>query len=225
MMGQSMRSGTIVAPGEKQGCVGCHENRVEDTPPPTKAPLAVKREPSKLTGWRGKQELFSYMEQVQPIFDRHCVECHDFGKPAGRKLVLAGDRTVSFNASYIDLWSRKYLTCADAGPAAHFESRTWGSHPSKLIKVVREGHEEHKELKLSAEELETLITWVDLNAPYYPAYECAYPNNPCGRSPITGAQLNQLGSLTKARFVLHNGDNQRAQICFERPGMSPGLQR
>ena len=38
MMVQSMRSGTIVRPGETIGCVGCHDNRRQTSP---RRPLSV----------------------------------------------------------------------------------------------------------------------------------------------------------------------------------------
>ena len=230
MMVQSMRSGTMMQSGENQGCVGCHENRVKDAPLTTKRPLALKRAPSKLNGWYGKARIFSFQKEVQPVFDKNCVKCHDFNKPAGEKLVLAGDRTVAFSVSYTDLWSQGLITCVGAGPAAIQEAKSWGSHPSKLIKVLQEGHKEgapgfaeHKKLKLSTEEMERLITWVDINAPYYPFYESAYPDNPCGRSPIDNAQLKTLAKLTGANFVLDHGarkHKRRAQISFDRPELS-----
>jgi len=232
MMIHSMRSGTMIQSGESQGCVGCHENRVEDTPRLKTQPMALKRVPSRLNGWYGEPRIFSFQKEVQPVFDKHCVQCHDFGKPAGKKLVLAGDRAVCFNASYTDLWSLGYIKCVGAGPAAIQQAYSWGSHPSRLIKVLREGieegkpgHDEHKNIKLSKEEMDRLITWVDMNAPYYPYYESAYPANPCGRAPITSAQMSRLGRLTGARFVVGHGKNQRARVAFERPEKSPCLQK
>ena len=225
MMIHSMRSGTMIQSSERQGCIGCHENRVGDVPPITQQPLALKRKPNTLTARNGKPRIFSFQKEVQPIFDKHCVTCHDFNKPAGRKLILAGDRTHSFSASYIDLWSRSYVTCIGGGPAAIQQAKSWGSHPSKLIKVLREGHPKHKGMKLTSKELSTIITWIDLNAPYYPYYESAYPDNFLGRSPLNDHQLNRLIKLTGARFVKKHGPDQRAQLSFERPELSPCLQK
>ena len=223
MMVQSMRSGTMIQSGERQGCVGCHENRVEDAPPMTRTPMALKRPASKLDGWLGEPRLFSFQKEVQPVFTQQCAKCHDFDKPAGKKLILAGDRTVCFNASYTDLWSRGYLKCVGAGPAAIQQAKSWGSHASKLVKVLREGREQHKDLRLGEEDLQRIITWVDLNAPYYPYYESAYPQGACGRSPLDKHQFNRLKKLTRAPFVTGNGRNKRAQISFERPELSPCL--
>lgn len=231
MMIQSMRSGTMLQSAERQGCIGCHDNRIKDVPPMTRQPAALMRQPSKLDGWYGKPRLFSFQKEVQPVFDKHCVSCHDFNKPAGKTLILAGDRTLSFNASYIDLWSKGLVGSIGAGPAAIQEAKSWGSHNSKLIKVLQEGHtpeapgfEEHKTVKLSEEEMDRLITWVDINAPYYPYYESAYPDNPCGRSPIDKKQMQRLTALTGVKFVASHGPNRRAQIAFDRPELSPCLQ-
>ena len=219
MLVQSMRSGTMLQPGERQGCVGCHEDRVKDAPPP-RSLAALQRAPSPLDGWHGEPRMFSYMKEVQPIFDKHCLGCHDFGGSAADTLVLAGDRTISFNASYIDLWSKKLINCVGGGPAHNLPARSWGSHSSKLIQVLRAGH---NGARLSEEEMERLITWVDINAPYYPVYESAYPDNPCGRSPITRQQMERLAQLTGAQFVLKHTDRMRAQISFDRPELSPCL--
>ena len=221
MMVQSMRSGTTIQSGERQGCIGCHDNRTEDAPPMTQHSLALMREPSKLTGWYGEPRRFSFQKEVQPVFDKHCVSCHDFGKAEGKSLVLSGDRTISFSASYIDLWSQDVIQCVGGGPAAVQEAKSWGSHPSLLTRVLRNGH---ADLKLTREEMDRIITWVDINAPYYPFYESAYPDNPCGRSPLDRAQLKRLEALTGSRFVTRHGSRKRSQLSFDRPELSPCLQ-
>lgn len=69
-MVQSMRSGLVVQSGERVGCVGCHEDRLEAPPPPACVPLALRRAPSPITPWHGPPRIFSYLEEVQPVFDR-----------------------------------------------------------------------------------------------------------------------------------------------------------
>lgn len=233
MMVQSMRSGTTVRPGERQGCVGCHENRqtsaaLGDLPAAlAKAslgiPQALRREPSKLEPWHGEPRLFGYLAEVQPVLDKHCVSCHDYGKPAGEKLNLAGDLNTCFNASYVELRTKNYVHVVGAGPAAVQMPKTWGSHASLLAKVLIEGHgkpEIDKEVKLDAESLDRLITWIDINAPYYPSYAGgAYRDNPYGRSPIDKEKLYRLERLTG---ISHNHRNM-AMVSFTRPEMSPCL--
>ncbi|MCX6343742.1 MAG: hypothetical protein NT018_01550 [Armatimonadetes bacterium] len=222
MMVQSMRSGALLQPGEKAGCIGCHEDRRTASPTPANPPIAFKRAPSKLKGWYGPARNFNYLSEIQPIFDKNCVSCHDFGKPAGMKLILARDKDFIFNASYIELWRKNYIRVVGAGPAEIQQPYTWGSHASKLIEVIKNGHED---IQLSLEELDRLITWVDINAPYYPDYATAYPNNLAGRSPLNGGQIRRLGELAGTDFNSNaswNG-NRGPQISFDRPDLSPCL--
>ncbi|MBT8037642.1 MAG: hypothetical protein KJO21_08870 [Verrucomicrobiae bacterium] len=223
MMIQSMRSGTIIQPGATQGCVGCHESRTATIPPQHGVSIALRRPPSKLGGWMGKTQTFSYQREIQPIFTQHCVACHDFGQPAGKRLNLAADRTLVFNASYTDLWSLGYLDCIGGGPSNIQDAKSWGSHKSRLIEVLKEGHKEHQDVSLSQEELEKIITWVDLNAPYYPTYESAYPTGFAGRSPLNAQEMKTLKTLTGAKFVTGHDRGKRAQLSFERPELSPCL--
>ncbi|MCF7676268.1 MAG: hypothetical protein K9M97_13045, partial [Akkermansiaceae bacterium] len=215
MMIQSMRSGTTVQSGEWVGCVGCHDERRAAPPAMTpKNMLALKRAPSRLQGWHGPARMFNYRLDVQPVFDRNCVRCHDYGKEAGKKLVLAGDRGLIFNASYVNLWTKGALNVVGAGPPEIRQAYSWGSHASRLLHF-REGTNKHTDVKLTPEDLEKIVTWVDLNAPYYPSYASAYPNNPYGRSPLSGGQLDQLKKLGVATGI--------TDISFDRPEVSPGL--
>jgi hypothetical protein len=225
LMVQSMRSGTMVQSGERSGCVGCHEKRLASPAPrAARAPLAVGRPVSRLDGWLGEPRLFSYRAEVQPVLDQHCVRCHDFGKPAGEKLVLAGDRDLTFCASYNELWRRKLIRVVGAGPHQIQPAYSWGAHASKVVQVLRKGHQN---LKLDAESLARLVTWIDLNAPYYPTYDCAYPSNLTGRSPLDGRQLGRLQQLTGVNFgqLASHSSNRGPQISFDRPALSPCLAR
>ncbi len=220
MMIQSMRSGTMVQSGETTGCVGCHEGRRTAPPPSRKVPLAFKRGANSMTGWYGKPRIFNYTAEVQPVFDKHCVKCHDFGKKGGAKLILAGDRTAFFNASYTELWRKKMIKAIGAGPYQIQQAYSWGSHQSKLVQVIRKGH---NKVKLPKEDMDRIVTWIDINAVYYPSYASAYPKNATGRSPLDGKQMSRLSQLTGARFVGNHGGNRGPQVSFDRPEMSPCL--
>jgi len=221
---QSMRSGTIIQPGEKQGCIGCHESRRTAPPATRKMPIALGRAPSKLNGWYGPPRNFSYTKEVQPVFDKHCVQCHDFDKKAGKKLILAGDRNMFFNASYIELWRKKYISSIGAGPHAVQAAVTWGAQTSKLIEVIRKGH---KNIKMSKEEMDRIQTWIDINGVYYPEYSSAYPKNLAGRSPLNDKQVRRLEELTAIKFKALAGHQRKMgpQVCFERPEKSPCLKK
>lgn len=219
---QSMRSGTIIQSAEMQGCVGCHESRV-DTPPASAGGLqALMRPPSPMGQGFGAGKLFNYLSEVQPVFDKHCVSCHDFGKKAGEKLNLAGDKEIVFNASYADLWRKNLVTLAGGGPAETQEAKSWGSYASKLTKALN-GHEK---TSLTDEEKMRIFTWMDLNGTYYPTYECAFPKNPAGRSPLTDPQLKRLAELCglDAKKMLRWNTHPGAMVSFDRPKISPCLQ-
>jgi hypothetical protein len=222
MMVQSMRSGTIVRPGEAIGCVGCHEDRrtagqVEYTS------RGRHREPRKLQPWYGEPRLFSYTTEVQPAFDKHCVGCHDYGQEAGVKLNLAGDLGFVFNTSYVQLRSKGWVHVVGAGPTQVQMPMTWGSHASPLTKVLLQGHgqaEIDEKVDLDPESLDRIVTWIDINAPYYPTYAGgAYGDNPYGRSPLTGAELDRLSELVGGKV------NNRLfpDASFNRPELSPCL--
>ncbi len=68
-----------------------------------------------------------------------------------------------------------------------------------------------------------LVTWVDINAPYYPTYDSAYPGNRFGRSPLTLAEYNRLKELTGARFAEKHGFQGTDPVSFTRPELSPCL--
>jgi len=219
MMVQSMRSGTMMQSGEHSGCVGCHSQRRAAPPPKAAPPKAMQREPSRLTGWYGPPREFSFLAEVQPVFDRNCVKCHDFPTSAtlppadgGRRLVLAADKNAAFSISYTQLWTKHQLKVVGGGPAETQPAYSWGSHASKLVEVVRKGH---YEVKLNKEDFARLVTWVDINAPYYPSYATNFPDNPYGRSPLTNAQTARLKVLGISDLA----------VSFDRPELSPGLDK
>jgi hypothetical protein len=104
------------------------------------------------------------------VLDKHCVRCHGGEKPKG-KLDLSGELTTLFSRSYESIIGRRLVKTFDEGsdwggiPAS--PPRAVGSHASKLITVLRKGHEK---VRLSREEMIKLTTWVDANCQYYGSY-------------------------------------------------------
>jgi len=211
MMIHSMRSGTTVQPGETAGCVGCHESRLQSVPSPSDnrpVPLALRRPPSQIEPWYGPPRNFSYTAEVQPVWDNHCVSCHDYGKEAP-ELNLSGDRGPAFNVSYSVLRSRSpsvwmsaqpdeqkpLISAVGAGPIREIPPYSWGSHRSRLVDVLQKGH---YDVKLDKEDFERIIAWIDLNTPYYPSHVTFYHTNTFGRCPLDHRQLARLGQLISA---------------------------
>ena len=217
---QSMRSGTLIQPGETQGCYGCHDHRSTSTPP-SSAPLALLTGPHSLENWFGPPREFSFLTEVQPVFDRHCVSCHDFGMEEESKLILAGDLGLIFNASYTELWSKGHVSAVGGGPAEIQPAKSWGSHASRLSAYLRPAHHG---VSLSQEEIQRVETWLDLNAPYYPIYESGHPDAIGGRSPLTNAETTRLRELTGVNLAAEaDFRRHRVRISFDRPELSPLL--
>ena len=224
MMVQSMRSGTMVQSGERASCIGCHDER-RTTPVSAGSAVtrALQRRPSSLDGWQGPPREFGYLTEVQPVFNQHCVRCHDYGQQAGQTLNLAPDRDLVFNTSYNELWRKKFIQVVGAGPPETQATYAWGSHASKLVATLRDNPRCRDDL--SAEEFKRIVTWIDLNAPYYPSYASAYPDNLAGRSPLDDKQLARLEELTGVplRKLADHGNNRGPQVSFDRPELSPCL--
>ncbi|MBM4037677.1 MAG: hypothetical protein FJ290_04105 [Planctomycetes bacterium] len=222
MMVHSMRSGTVLQSGERTGCVGCHERRHEAPRAGQTPPLALRREPSRIEPWYGQPRVFNYLAEVQPVFDRHCVKCHDFGGKGGEKLVLAGDKDPFFNASYTQLWRKGYIKAVGAGPANIQQPYSWGSHPSRIVQQILKGH---NDVKLSKEDFDRVVTWIDINAPYYPSYYSAYPDNLGGRCPLYGGQMARLAALTGVNWQREDNfaSSTGPWVSFDRPEVSPCL--
>ena len=220
---QSMRSGVSLMPGEINGCVGCHEDRLSIPMPIPKRPIALTKKPVELTKWMGREPFkFSFMEHVQPILDRRCVKCHDFDEKDRKKIVLAGDMNPFFNAAYINLYVNKAVSLVGGGPADIQQAYSWGSHVSRLTQIIERGH---YGVKLTQKEKEYLYAWMDLNGVYYPVYESAFDNTLAGRCPLTYEEVDRLSELTgvNVRALNGHGRKMQAQIAFDRPEKSPIL--
>ena len=244
-MVQSMRSGTTVMPGERASCVGCHEDRLEATPPivETRARRAAPQKLQTVDGLPPRE--FSYMHEIQPIWTRNCLACHDYGKPGAKAVNLAPDLGIIFNTSYLSLrekialrWypdaagaSKELLKPVDDGPPEVLPAYAWGAHRSRLIDLLDAGHHG---VKLTAAERAKLIEWIDLNMPYYPTYETAFPDRPYGRSPLTFPEAEELVALTGCKESIvpptkwyrpgKNGNRELGTgVNFTRPELSPCL--
>jgi hypothetical protein len=117
----------------------------------------------------------------------------------------------------MELRRKGYVKVPGAGPPQTLLPYSWGSHASRIVAHLRDGHED---LKLDAESFDRLVTWIDINAPYYPSYASAYPSNLHGRSPLDGKQLARLSKLTGMKL---GGQSHAPLISFTRPELSPCL--
>ena len=150
---QTMRSVTYVQPGQEYTCVGCHEPR--NTAPPNSMPTAVTREPSKIKpGVEGSWPL-DYQVLMQPVIDKHCVECH---RPdtEGAKFDLTAEK------SYQTLGHYGKPSLATHVVTRYRQGRSTPGEciatTSPIVKLLESGHHD---VQLSANDWERLNTWLD----------------------------------------------------------------
>ena len=171
---QSMRSGTYVHPGERLTCQGCHERK--HTPPPqsTRVPLAMRRPPSRVQPDVEGSNPFNYPRLVQPVLDRHCVECHRKKKALDLGGALAGSFTRSYNSLAGKYGFYFHVTNGSIRTGVHGGSRTipgkFGARASKLLAYL---DERHYRVKLPDEDLHRIALWLDCNSEFLGAYENA----------------------------------------------------
>ncbi len=211
---QRMRSFTHLQPGETQGCIGCHEPRADA--PPSAVPAAVGSEPSVLTPPPWGTSEFDYARMVQPILDRHCGACHGGVEPAGG-VDLSGDRTDWFNVSY-DVLTRGYANWIDTRNGMEhnipmIEPRQWGSPASRLADLILDGHPDaagSTRVSLIPDERQTILSWIDLNVPYYGTYLMADESAEGGRRVYPADLDSLLAGVAERRCVsCHDGGAPR----------------
>ncbi|GHT22264.1 hypothetical protein FACS189419_04560 [Planctomycetales bacterium] len=229
---QRMRTFTHLMPGEVQGCIGCHVDRNTQAPPkvPRLAAAKMQAQELKQPAWGVKG--FSYQEIVQPVLDKHCVECHNPTKSAN--LDLSGDLTDFFCVSYDNL-ARKgtfgeknwlehgvpadsqregvspYTSWIWTINGAEWNTleiapKRWGSPVSLLADLLRNGHPDNdgkKRIDIPQSEREKIYLWIDLNVPYYPTSSSNHKNQ-IGSRRIYPAGLDA---------VLHDVSVRRCAEC------------
>jgi hypothetical protein len=179
---QGMRSVVYFRPGERVGCVGCHEPQPQA--PPLILPAAIRRAPSEPIPGPDGSRPFNFVRLVQPILDRHCVRCHQdpssgmqatavslavggYAKPA-----LTGQPEGLFTRSYNAL--RPYVAFFEWGGASIDQIATRpGRMPADMSRLVAvlDDPLHRQEVRLSDQERRALYLWLDANVPFYGTYD------------------------------------------------------
>ena len=166
---QRMRSVVQLQPGETRSCVGCHENRF--SAPPAQAPLALRHPPVELQPPSWGAGPFSYEKIVQPVLNTRCVQCHD-GQGKSKVDFTATLDMDRIPASYKTLILGGWVHHVDCGfNSAGCEKReplTFGTVKSKIWEVLKD--ENHRDVKLTTDDMIRIKTWTDLNCPLWPDY-------------------------------------------------------
>lgn len=204
-----MRSFISFQPGEQRGCVGCHETRAE-APPVGPVPLATLQEAVAPAPPPWGTQPISFLREIQPILDRHCGRCHCGLKPAAG-LDFSGGLTSGWNGqaspiaeyghnrAFETLLQKGLVSWSDVQGDAHItRPLEQGSHRSKLVEVLRGGGS-GRSARLSPEEWETLVTWIDLNAPYHDRFADKRPARPAYSLPADQDLRSQLTAIHERR--------------------------
>ncbi len=172
-----MHSFTSVMPGEKNSCIGCHEDRAEAPKQEDGIRLAQLTRYSKPVDpspIADVPEIIDYMRDVQPILDKHCLECHNPDREEGgfnisghwAPLYTIGYQQMSWRELFGD--NRVMLPYAEH-EKSNFAPYEIGSGSSRLLKLMEEGH---GGCKLSEHELKLIRFWLDSGATYAGVYAC-----------------------------------------------------
>jgi len=216
---QRMRSFTHFMPGETQGCIGCHEHRLES--PRMQLPdLALQPKPLRPPEWGSGG--FDYSRIVQPVLDEHCTKCHN-PQDAPKGIDLTGDETDYFNVSY-DVLAREnqgrtgspYVNWIPTYNGQEWnilvvEPKAWGSPQSKLAEVALSGHlDENGEAKVELSDVEQrrILAWIDLNVPYYGSSETAHPEAPGCRQMVPADLEKVLADVARRRCAECHADGK-----------------
>jgi len=164
-----MRSQVVFRKGEIRGCLGCHENR-RSAPPANHQFISAKPENLRPLPGPDAANGLSFAKTVQPVLDKYCISCHGLNGNAGN-LNLIGTPTEYFNNAYEQLVLREgFVSLAKRKQETNSsEPKDYGSHAGKLALFLLTEHKKY--VNISPPDFERLVTWLDINAPYYGDYK------------------------------------------------------
>jgi LSD1 subclass zinc finger protein len=156
----------------------------------------------------------SFLRDIQPILDRHCVECHSGLKPAGELDFFGG--LTEWSSQYEKVWgevpgygfNRAFETInraqlvAIAEPNLQDASITpvmaYGAHKSKLYTTLTKAPHTER-VKLTDDERLRLTMWMDANAPYHDTFVNKRPERPAYDLAQDDTLLAQLRGIHQNR--------------------------
>jgi len=179
---QVMRSWFTAMPGEVLSCVGCHEKQNDSSP--NRRTLAAGKTASEITPWHGAVRGFHYPREVQPVLDKYCVGCHAPGAKNYNAKAMPDLRGVAPAEDFVlhcpgngtkrvkgKRFSRSYLALHPLVRRPGIESDyhmlsplDYHADSTELGQMLRKGHHG---VTLDAEAWDRIVTWIDLNAPFY----------------------------------------------------------
>ncbi len=169
-----MQSFTTVMPGERLGCVGCHEPRTQAAPNVNgrPVPLALTKPPARPRPVEGVPEVPDFPRDVQPVLDALCVRCHGYdatpeGGPRAGRLILTGDRGPMYSHSYYMITIAGLVADGRNNPRSNYPPRALGSSASRLLAKMDGSHHG---VRATPEQERIVRMWIEAAAPYPGTY-------------------------------------------------------
>ena len=162
-----MQSFTQVMPGERQGCVGCHEKKTQTTARrASTVSMALSRKPSEIDPSGVIFDVPDFPRDVQPVLDRSCVKCHNPDKRCGN-VDLSGDRGPMFSMAYYCLVAHNQVLDGRNSQKSDWPPYARGSGGSPLMEKISG---RHHGATVAPADRRVIMQWLDASAPYPGTY-------------------------------------------------------
>jgi formylglycine-generating enzyme required for sulfatase activity len=212
---QLMRSWFTAMPGETVSCIGCHEKH---NPAPVAQPAQAALRPAEaIRPWYGPARGFDFCREVQPVLDKHCIECHDGRQSAAVDLTDRPAAPMQANKSGYNLAARftpsyyalRRLVRTPTREADMHLLPPWEFHAdtTRLVQMLAQGH---YGVQLDRESWDRLVTWIDLNAPAHGTW-----TEICG--PQRVAHQQQRRRELRARYTGRDEDPETILTAYHAP--------
>lgn len=183
----TMRALVYLQPGEKAGCIGCHESRHSTPERLSNIPDSFVHQLKPSAGPRYEGGL-SFARTVQPVLDRYCITCHGLKDVNGELNLLGTTQPITFprkqwpgpNKMIVSQSYRSLVTREGLVKVAHADMETdhsvpkdYFAHAGRLAKILMAGHPDREgrpRVSLDRESFTRIVDWLDLNAIYYGDY-------------------------------------------------------
>ena len=195
---KKMQSFVTLQPGETTSCVGCHENRTEGpTNPGHGTLLALERRPSRIEPIPDVPHIVDFRRHIQPILDKHCIECHNPQRREGHISLTASHTVPSHGrgrvlSSYVALVSLLNEVADGRNAHGNRPPRSIGSAASLLMKRIDGSH---YDVRVSDAEATLVRLWLDSGAVANGTYAIMDGGLPEKPSPNYLRELKRYGLL------------------------------
>ncbi|MCL1919481.1 MAG: discoidin domain-containing protein [Kiritimatiellaeota bacterium] len=214
------RSFHYLRPGERRGCIGCHEPVGVSLKP---NPNLFTREPRDLTPelCQDDGEGVSFLKMVQPVLDRHCIACHGLAADPPKGLNLIPKPGHDWPSSYTALLAYT-KTIGDKGKSHGLEnniSRPYDYYAlgGTFVNVFMEKHKD-KKIPITKRDFQRIVNWLDMNAQCYGTFN----HNRTEYYDIDPTAEKTLRAMVKERFGPELADQP---ICALVNGANPAESR